>query len=394
MSVSRPKREVEALLWTVAAHPLSIEIPWSVLEEIHGTVQEEYRRLSRGGVEAGGVLFGRRTEQLLRILAWRRIPCEHTRGPGFLLSNSDRDGVARLLEAAERDPNLRVLEPVGWFVSHTRSGVSMTPEDIDFFERFFPGRWQTTLVLHPERTGGVRAGFFLRDKDGVVHGDECLREFQIEETRQTPGPPPLGSMLEGDAPTGPEPEPARPFWLSPRWGRLAVIAAALVLGVWALFALPRLRTAASASPDVLALRLLDAQGHLRIEWNRASSMVERAHRGVLYITDAGMKTEIPLDTEAVHRGGVTYRRLSEDVSVRLAVFRNEQQMAQEMATYVGPPIPDVDSRQIRTAEEKRAKHQAETENLRQDLAREAERTRRLETTVKRLETMMQQQARP
>src|SRR5262245_21669753 len=117
--VSASRDDLDALLWTVANHAVTVECPWVLLEEINGIVQDGFRKLSRGGVEVGGILFGRHTGNTVRIMAWRPIECEHSRGPAFLLSNNDEHGLTQQLEAATRDPHLQVLEPVGCFVSHT-----------------------------------------------------------------------------------------------------------------------------------------------------------------------------------------------------------------------------------------------------------------------------------
>jgi proteasome lid subunit RPN8/RPN11 len=199
VSASRHRKEVDALLWAVPEHPLSVECPWFILDEIHGSVQEGFRRLSRGGVEVGGVLFGRKTGNVVRILAWRPILCEHSRGPAFLLSNNDKQKLVEQLEAAGRDPHLQVLEPVGWFVSHTRAGLTMTEDDVETFQRYFPGSWHVTLVYNPGRQGPTRAGFFVRDSSGRVLSESTYREFAVTNVR-VPKPEAAPSSLATQAP--------------------------------------------------------------------------------------------------------------------------------------------------------------------------------------------------
>src|SRR5205809_750369 len=76
------------------------------------------------------------------------------------------------------EKTLSGMVPLGWFVSHTRSvGVSMTAQDQEIFSKFFPDRWDVTLVLRPGRMGVSRAGFFTRDADGGVKIDAPYREF-------------------------------------------------------------------------------------------------------------------------------------------------------------------------------------------------------------------------
>src|SRR6266571_4441321 len=83
--------------WSVAESPITIEYTLVVLEEIRRAVTEGFQRLSRGGLEVGGVLYGSREDRTVRVLAIRPIACEHARGPGFLLSDHDAADLANQL---------------------------------------------------------------------------------------------------------------------------------------------------------------------------------------------------------------------------------------------------------------------------------------------------------
>src|ERR1700687_1317938 len=76
---------------------LRIEYPLSVLNEIRTAVVDAYLSLPHGGLETGGVLFGTRTEDAVRIMNHRPIPCEHAAGPSFTLSDNDREKLDVLL---------------------------------------------------------------------------------------------------------------------------------------------------------------------------------------------------------------------------------------------------------------------------------------------------------
>ncbi len=108
--------------WTAPECPLTIEYPPQVMEELRLYALEGLRHLSRGGIEVGGVLFGIRGEQGIRILSWLPILCEHSKGPGFVLSDDDFSGLAKLLEEAKSDAELADQQALGWFVTHTRAG--------------------------------------------------------------------------------------------------------------------------------------------------------------------------------------------------------------------------------------------------------------------------------
>src|SRR6202167_3281354 len=95
--------------WSVAESPISIEYSLVVIEEIRHEVAEGFQRLSRGGIEVGGVLYGTRDGRTVRILAMRPIACEHARGPAFLLSDKDRISLNEQLLHDKEDSQLEGL---------------------------------------------------------------------------------------------------------------------------------------------------------------------------------------------------------------------------------------------------------------------------------------------
>src|SRR5271170_1732087 len=92
--------------WTVAESPITIEYSLIVIEEIRHAVAEGFQRLSRGGIEVGGVLYGTRDGRTVRILAMRPIACEHARGPAFQLSDKDRAALNTQISQDQEDPHL------------------------------------------------------------------------------------------------------------------------------------------------------------------------------------------------------------------------------------------------------------------------------------------------
>ena len=119
--------------WSVAESPISIEYSLVVIEEIRHEVAEGFQRLSRGGIEVGGVLYGTRDGRTVRVLAMRPVACEHARGPAFLLSDRDRVALNEQLVRDKDEPNLEGLISVGWFLSHTRSEIALTESDLEVY---------------------------------------------------------------------------------------------------------------------------------------------------------------------------------------------------------------------------------------------------------------------
>src|ERR1700675_2825667 len=116
--------------WTVPESPVTIDYSLVVIEEIRHEVAEGFQRLSRGGIEVGGVLYGTREGPTVRILAMRPISCEHARGPSFLLSDNDRMELHDQLVSDQQDPRLEGMISVGWFLSHTRGDIALTDSDL------------------------------------------------------------------------------------------------------------------------------------------------------------------------------------------------------------------------------------------------------------------------
>src|SRR5580693_3213941 len=144
--------------WSAAESPVTIEYSLVVIEEIRHEVSEGFQKLSRGGIEVGGVLYGTRDGRTVRVLAIRPIACEHARGPGFLFSDKDRIALNEQLLRDKDDPQLKDLISVGWFLSHTRSEIALAETDLEIYSIFFPAPWQLTLVVRPGRSGTMRAG--------------------------------------------------------------------------------------------------------------------------------------------------------------------------------------------------------------------------------------------
>ncbi|MBL8222706.1 MAG: hypothetical protein JNL62_25935, partial [Bryobacterales bacterium] len=368
----------DALLWAVVGLPMAVECSRAILEEIHGAVQDGMRQLSRGGIEVGGVLFGRRTEGAIRVMAWRPIACEHARGPAFVLSNNDTQNLMHLLEAAARDPQLQVLEPVGWFVSHTRTGVAMSVEDQETYQKFFPEPWQVTLVYHPVNQGTSRAGFFMRERDGKLRTESSYREFSVEGVRNAAAvvvaPVVAAPVVKvKSAGKGGAPVPAPKLVMESSGGghrRVVFASAALLLGALALFAMPKMRQMQPGDVP-LELRMDDAKGQLRIQWDRNNPAIREADGATLFITDGGKLAPIRLDRDAAQSGSVTFARASEDVVVRFVVNQKGLETHQEMARYVGPPVTKEEAQELRAALDGADSFLQEAQRLRMELENES-----------------------
>ena len=166
--------------WTATASPVTIEYSLVVIEEIRHEVAEGFQKLSRGGIEVGGVLYGVHEGQTVRIMAIRPAACEHAAGPAFRLSERDRAALREQIRQDQEDPRLDGLVCVGWYVSHTRTEITLTESDQEIFSSYFAQPWQVTLVVRPSRGGNMRAGFFVREPGGTVNAQSYL-EFSFPD---------------------------------------------------------------------------------------------------------------------------------------------------------------------------------------------------------------------
>jgi hypothetical protein len=130
--------------WSTPEFAWKIEYPPEVMDQIRAYACDSLLKLSHAGRDVGGVMYGSRSDGVIRIVTWRRIMCEYAEGDALQLSHRDRMNLAVEFEAARSNPELQDLRPVGWFVSHPHGSVSMTASDLVNFSNFFPESAQFT----------------------------------------------------------------------------------------------------------------------------------------------------------------------------------------------------------------------------------------------------------
>ncbi|HLH03449.1 MAG TPA: hypothetical protein VKX25_11810 [Bryobacteraceae bacterium] len=172
--------------------------------EIDAVVSDGYRRVPRGGIETGGVLFGTREDHTIRIEAMRQIECQHALGPSFILSEADRGALREQLRAAADDPELAGLIPVGWFIGHTRSSLELSEREAEWFNEFFPEAGAVTVLVKPERFQPTRFVFLPRGANGEVPRTQAGEPVILPLSTQA------GAPAEDAAPAITAPQPVEP----------------------------------------------------------------------------------------------------------------------------------------------------------------------------------------
>ena len=404
-------------LWTVPRSPVTIEYSLVVIEEIRHEVAEGFQRLSRGGIEVGGVLYGTQEEGTVRVLAMRPIACEHARGPGFVFSDKDRVTLHEQLVRDQEDPHLEGLTAVGWFLSHTRSEITLNESDLEIYSIFFPAPWQITMVVRPGRAGMMRAGFFVRESDGTVQQERSYQEFNFPDRlagvldrnperiprerperrvpafyREAAAPAPMEAM----APIAPLAAPpmfqqiAGPQLMQPeaprrKWAWLAVWFAVVVVGAivgaryWML----------SAAPEPISLAVLERDGQLQIEWNRTAKPVAGAARGALDIIDGPDSKTVRLTAQQLASGHFTYARKSGDIQVRMTVEDASGAKTQEASRFLGrAPSAPASSSELTDLQRRRDALEAEVNRLRRENDDQATKIQQLERTLRVLQARL------
>ncbi|HEY6389634.1 MAG TPA: hypothetical protein VIX89_00055, partial [Bryobacteraceae bacterium] len=339
--------------WSTPEIQSTIEYPLEVLDEIRAAVCDGLQQLSHGGLEVGGVLFGSRRENTVRILTWRPISCEHAHGPSLRLSTRDRIDLTRLLEVAKADSDLAGLQPVGWFLSHARSDIFLNDSDLEIFQGFFPAPWQVTLVLRPSKAGPARAGFFLREDDGSLRSESSYKDFVVEPLHHPLALDQTGRRARGlpmelsAARNPPQPqstnvtaaaEPARvvepPRFLtqkprSPRRGGwLWAIPGSLALIIAGMLLKERFLTPYN---QPFSFRAYGSGQTAQIEWDANSASIQAARSAALDIKDGGETLHYSLTPEQLRAGKMTYPRHSADLELRMTVYSAGGASLQEYA---------------------------------------------------------------
>ncbi|HXK02357.1 MAG TPA: hypothetical protein VMS37_08140 [Verrucomicrobiae bacterium] len=170
--------DVSLVSWSVPECPFTIEYSARVLDDIRLAVTDAFFSLPRGGAEIGGILAGTFAGGRVTILGYAPLECEHAFGPSFTISLNDEVRLKKLLaDAPQNFPGMRV---VGWYHSHTRSGIFLSETDLEVYNLFFPERWQVAMVMKPHTFEPARIGFFFREADGNIHTVASYREDVVD----------------------------------------------------------------------------------------------------------------------------------------------------------------------------------------------------------------------
>jgi hypothetical protein len=199
--------------WTAPDGSRRIVYSLELFHELDFLANEAFRRIPHGGIETGGLLFGRQEDSTLRVEAFRPIECEHAAGPSFVLSERDVEGIRELARQAGSDPELSGLQLLGWFIAHTRNPLLLNDREAALFDQLFPEQQSITVLIKPARFEPTRFAFLLRTPDHAVERDGTSRAIILPLPGRTAGPESAGvaSIPAPEKPaTPPVTRPAEP----------------------------------------------------------------------------------------------------------------------------------------------------------------------------------------
>ena len=194
--------------WEVPQKPIIVKIPYALIDQIEKEAVENFRSLSSRGSEIGGLLVGSATPgnpSTLSLTDYELISCDYSRGPLYRLSEAD---VARFERAIEQRL-ARGHEIAGFFRSQTRKGMSLSEDDLAFFEQRFGDPHQIVLLVRPFATKVSTGAIFFREGD-AVNGEQSLLEFPFRSSELGPAKAFLDLTDSAPKPAPPVAAPAPP----------------------------------------------------------------------------------------------------------------------------------------------------------------------------------------
>jgi hypothetical protein len=198
---------------------------------IKAQILDAFLSLPKRGAEAGGLLLGEveRAQPLtVRITGFAPVPCEYRFGPSYSLSETDREKMAKELEA-------NGAAVVGLYRSYTGREAALDNPDRELIAAFFSRRPQVFLLIRPLTAERCEAAFAYGD-GRALHGPAALSAFPFAPAEAAPAPQeasiadlvPEPALVRADeqAPdgireTGAAPAPVRPPLPPPRLRRYA-----------------------------------------------------------------------------------------------------------------------------------------------------------------------------
>jgi hypothetical protein len=338
-------------VWEAAGKPVVVHLHLDVVDHLLAVVLRGLGALPKRGAEVGGLLLGSiepagepRGVSVVRVEDFEPVDCDYARGPSYLFTDADRGAFEAACERW-RPGDQRPAYAVGFYRSHTRDGMSLTPEDLELVDKHFPSPENIVLLVKPFRTKLSMAGFFFREAGAFPQRTALEFPFQRSDLAgEEPSPPPEN----GTAPPPPEilsalPVSERPAAPAPVWQPIPAFAekpspkpklrhalwiplsfvfllVGLALGL-ALASARGLGVARGGIHDLsLGLAVALSDENINVKWDRQAAAIRQAQHGTIEIEDGGETVSRSLDAIELQNGSLIYRNASGTVKFRLTVY--------------------------------------------------------------------------
>lgn len=337
--------------WQAKECPFGIDYSAAFLERIRERAVEGFHTLPNGGLEIGGVLWGRvypnaRTPLRVELIAEKPIACSHANGPVFVLNDEEKAALAALLDRSRVDPELSAFSVAGFWVSHSRGGLALTPDDLDLYRTFFPYSWQIALILKPESGAPTRAAYFFRAGGEIAPHQEWHRFYlksgggverpTLAAAGETPRPEekyqPIPKERRGELVTGIEAitgVAGKTQTDVPK--RVGMPALALLMAIAAItgasaaywwMSLGHVQKAPAPGREP-SLEVFQVGNEFLIHWNAKYFEGEKPPSVELAIADRGRVRHVSIDESTLRGGYLVYKSLSRELQVNMTVTRGD-----------------------------------------------------------------------
>jgi hypothetical protein len=194
--------------WEPEGKPIRIQLSLDVVDRMLATVIDGFGSVPKRGAEVGGLLLGSRSRSDGRldvtIDGYLPVKCSHRFGPSFVLSPDDMEE----FEAAVHQTG----GVVGFYRSHTRDGLSLGTEDLQYCHQLFNNPDDVMLLVKPSAMKVSKAGFFYYQAGEIQDRTDLEFPFRRSEleTGEAPARRPLGERRPPPTFEPPVGRPARP----------------------------------------------------------------------------------------------------------------------------------------------------------------------------------------
>src|SRR5215471_7197018 len=212
-----------AYRWEIPGKPVAVHLALDVIDNVLPEVMRAFGAVPKRGAETGGLLIGSIERDsghaIVRVEQIELVPCLYARGPSYLLSSDDKTAFEMAVERWAPNPT-RPQQAVGYFRSHTRDGLALSPEDVELLDRLLPGPAHIALLVRPFAAKPIQAGFFFRDNGsfstetplGFVFNRRELETQEVEPKTTAPPDNPRANLVTSplpDAADQPKPDESK-----------------------------------------------------------------------------------------------------------------------------------------------------------------------------------------